>query len=88
MKTIQKILTAALCLIVSAITVYTVHAQSNIKISSLPFNITAPGTYALTGDLTFSSLSQAGISISTAIPGPVVLAPEGTAITTTVLPQL
>src|SRR5260370_10114229 len=29
--------------------------SANIEISSLPFNITAPGTYVLTGDLTSSS---------------------------------
>jgi hypothetical protein len=43
-------------------------AQSaNIKISSLPFNITAPGTYVVTGNLTFPATTAAAITISTAI---------------------
>jgi hypothetical protein len=53
---------------------------ADIKISTLPLSITAPGTYVLTGDLTSSltrtspSGSSAGaINISSSIAGPVVV---------------
>ena len=44
---------------------------ATVKISSLPFNITAPGTYVLAGDLDVTTAG--GINISTALAGPVVL---------------
>jgi len=52
----------------------------------LPFAITAPGTYVVTGDLTFSSPPQpngasvAAITISTALSGPVVVDLKGLAL--------
>ena len=46
-----------------------------VKISSLPFNITAPGTYVLAGDLDVTTAG--GINISTALAGPVVLDLKG-----------
>ena len=68
---------AAFGLITSALS-----AQSaNTKISSLPFNITAPGTYVLTGNVTSSSTSTGAINISTAIAGPVVVDLKGFTIT-------
>jgi hypothetical protein len=54
---------------------------ANIKISSLPFTITAPGTYVLTGNLTFSSYTGPGINISSAAAGPIVLDLKGFTIT-------
>jgi parallel beta-helix repeat protein len=77
----HTLLTAALGLIMSALS-----AQSaNIKISSLPFNITAPGTYVLTGNLTSSvtrtSTDTGAINISTAISGSVVVDLKGFTIT-------
>jgi hypothetical protein len=74
----QKIIsTAVLGLIMSALT-----AQSaNIKISSLPFSITAPGTYVLTANLSFPSQQNAAITIATSIPGPVVLDLKGHTLT-------
>jgi hypothetical protein len=72
---------AAACLLIP------LAAQSaNIQISSLPFAITAPGTYVVTGDLTFSSPPQpngasvAAITISTALSGPVVVDLKGLAL--------
>jgi hypothetical protein len=56
--------TAALGLTMSALAVQTATAQTvtaqaapptNIPISSVPFVISAPGTYVLTGDLNFPS---------------------------------
>jgi hypothetical protein len=47
---------------------------ANIKISSLPFAITAPGTYVVTGNLSFPvTTNAAAITISTAIQGPVIV---------------
>jgi hypothetical protein len=81
MKIILRIAVVACLLIPLA-------AQSaNIQISSLPFAITAPGTYVVTGDLTFSSPPQpngtsvAAITISTALSGPVVVDLKGFTIT-------
>jgi hypothetical protein len=58
---------------------------ANIKISSLPFAITAPGTYVVTGNLTFpiqpTGNTIAAITISTAIQGPVVLDLKGFTLT-------
>jgi len=90
------LLTAAFGLIMSAISPQTGHTQSlttqavkstSIKISALPFNITAPGTYVLTGNLTCSLLrsgsgpSLGAINISTAAAGPVVVDLNGFTIT-------
>jgi hypothetical protein len=52
MKIILKIAAAACLMIPLA-------AQSaNIRISSLPFAITAPGTYVVTGNLTFFFITE------------------------------
>jgi hypothetical protein len=65
----------------SLLSVLSAHA-ANIKISSLPFNITAPGTYVLTGNLSYTSGSSFGaISISGQIEGPVVVDLKGFTIT-------
>jgi hypothetical protein len=57
----------------------------HIKISSLPFNITAPGTYVLTGNLSYTSGSNFGaISISGQVEGPVVVDLKGFTITSDV----
>jgi hypothetical protein len=51
-------------------------AQSgNIRISSLPFAITAPGTYVLMGNLTPPSASNA-ITIDASVTGAVVVDPK------------
>jgi hypothetical protein len=81
MKIILRIAAAACLLIPLA-------AQSaNIKISSLPFAVTAPGTYVVTGNLTFSSPPDpngnavAAITVSTALSGPVVVDLKGFTLT-------
>jgi hypothetical protein len=81
MQIVLRIAAAAFLLIPLA-------AQSaNIQISSLPFAITAPGTYVVTGDLTFSSPPDpngnavAAITVSTALSGPVVLDLKGFTLT-------
>jgi hypothetical protein len=51
-----------------------------IKISSLPFAITAPGTYVLTGNLTSPSASDA-ITIDASVTGPVVVDLKGFTLT-------
>jgi hypothetical protein len=78
MKRLISTLVAALTLIMSAFS-----AQSaDIKITSLPFNITAPGTYVLTGNLTSSSTSSSGaINISPAVAGAVIVDLKGFTIT-------
>jgi len=53
---------------------------ANIPIPSLPFTITAPGTYVLTSDLTSSAVGNA-ISIAMGIQGPVVVDLRGFTIT-------
>jgi hypothetical protein len=55
---------------------------ANIKITSLPFAITAPGTYVVTGNLTFPATTNvAAITISTAIQGPVIVDLKGFTLT-------
>jgi hypothetical protein len=55
---------------------------ANIKISSLPFAITAPGTYVITGNLAFPvTANVAAITISTAIKGPVIVDLKGFTLT-------
>jgi hypothetical protein len=74
----QKIIsTAALALLISALTAQ----AASIKISSLPFNITAPGTYVLAADLSYPSQQNAAITIATSIQGPVVLDLKGHTLT-------
>jgi hypothetical protein len=77
----RKLVMAAL----SLLSVLSAHA-ANIKISYLPFNITAPGTYVLTGNLSFTvtevgGINTGAINISTAIAGPVVVDLKGYTIT-------
>jgi hypothetical protein len=53
--------------------------STSIPISYLPFTITAPGTYVLTGNWNFASQNSIGpaIIISAAVTGPVVLDLKG-----------
>jgi hypothetical protein len=90
------LLMAALGLIMSALSAQTGYTQSvttqtsksaSIQIKALPFNITTPGTYVLTGNLTSSLLrsgtgpSLGAINISTTVAGPVVVDLKGFTIT-------
>jgi parallel beta-helix repeat protein len=81
MQISKLLLTAALRLIMSAFTIHTGYAQvvaiksPPIQISSLPFNITAPGTYVLTGNL--NSSGGAGISVNSSVSGPIVIDLKG-----------
>jgi len=56
----QKVLTASLGLIMSAI----VAAATDIPITSLPYTITAPGTYVFIQDLTYSDPNIPAITIN------------------------
>jgi hypothetical protein len=76
----NTLITAALSLIVSATvlaagtTPFTV--SKDIVISSLPYTVSAPGTYVLNGDLTLPAPQGPGvaaINILTTLSGPVVL---------------
>jgi parallel beta-helix repeat protein len=69
------LLTVSLNLIMSA----TALQAANIQISSLPYTISAPGTYVLTRDLTTSAFTA--ISISPMVSGPVILDLKGHTIT-------
>jgi hypothetical protein len=79
MKLAITLLTAALGLIMSAFPVFAkpVAATATITISSLPYTITAPGTYVLTVNLT--SFANSGIIIQpeAAMTGPVVVDLKG-----------
>jgi Right handed beta helix region len=59
--------------------------SATIPISSLPFTITAPGTYVVTRNLTFSPPSgntlATAITVSTALSGPVVIDLKGFTLT-------
>ena len=46
---------------------------ANIPISSLPFTITAPGTYVLAQDLSYSAQQGVAINILTNLAGPVIV---------------
>jgi Right handed beta helix region len=68
----------------SLLSVLSAHA-ANSKISSLPFTITAPGTYALAGNLSYTSGSSFGaISITGPIEGPVIVDLKGFTLTSDV----
>jgi hypothetical protein len=71
------LLTVALNLIMSAITTY----AANMQIASLPYTISAPGTYVLTKDLSYSAQQGVAINILTTLGGPVVLDFKGHTIT-------
>jgi hypothetical protein len=94
MRSKNILLTAALSLITSALTPHIAHAQTalaqavkkaSIPITQLPYNITAPGTYVLTGNMSYISGSSFGaISIIGPITGPVVVDLKGFTITSDV----
>jgi hypothetical protein len=92
MRSKNILLTAALGLITSTLTVPTAHAQlvqaqspqsSIVRISSLPFSISVPGTYVLKENLTYTpGASPAAITIFTAhLGGPVIVDLKGFTIT-------
>jgi hypothetical protein len=82
-----RILLTATFSLLSVLTVQAANTQlattqsaktSTIPISYLPFNITAPGTYVLTRNLTYNGGSSGtAITISTTVAGPVVLDLKG-----------
>jgi hypothetical protein len=88
LKTSLLTLSSALCL-TGAFTAQAGSPKKNpppppppIAISSLPFVISAPGTYALTGNLSSSdSTNAAAIRIQTDIPGPVTVDLKGFTLT-------
>jgi hypothetical protein len=83
------LLTAALSLMMSALTVQAANTQlattqaaksTSIPISALPFNIKAPGTYVLTGNLTLAPNGTVGgitFAITVDAPGPVTIDMRG-----------
>jgi hypothetical protein len=72
------LLTVALNLIMSAIALQA--APAPVLITALPFNITAPGTYVLSGNLMIPSF-QTAININSVKPGNVVLNLNGHTLT-------
>jgi hypothetical protein len=84
MKLRNTILMAAFGLTMSALSVsaQVVTPSATIKISSLPFTVTTPGTYVLTGNLTCTT-PGAVISIPATLPGPVVVNLKGFTISGT-----
>jgi hypothetical protein len=83
MKTIQSSLIILLAIFAS----FAVAGQpTNIPITYLPFHITAPGTYVVTANLSYPAQptnqdANAAITISTSIPGAVVLDLKGHTLT-------
>jgi hypothetical protein len=79
----KVILMAAFGLIMSALSVsaQVVAPSATIKISSLPFTVTTPGTYVLTGNLTCTVPQSAAITIPGNLPGQVVVDLKGFTIT-------
>jgi hypothetical protein len=82
------LLTVSLGLIMSAL-LFSLNAEAQTtqvhrtttKITALPFNIVTPGTYRLTGDLSFPSvIGTPAISVLGGLPGPVVVDLNGFAI--------
>jgi hypothetical protein len=64
------------------LTMSAISAQSaDIKISSLPFAITAPGTYVVTGNLSFQSQQGSAITIPSSLSGAVILDLNGFTLT-------
>jgi hypothetical protein len=89
-RTSTLLLTAAFNLIMSALSAQAANTQlattqaaktSTIPISYLPYPITAPGTYVLTGNLTLTSGNLGGINVLTNVSGPVVIDLKGYTIT-------
>ena len=61
-----------------ALTISAIAAQAaNIQITSLPYTISAPGTYVLTRDLSYPSQTGFAINILTTLAGPVVVDFQG-----------
>jgi hypothetical protein len=84
MKLKNTLLMAAFGLIMSAL----VAQSANIQITHLPFTIAAPGTYVITGNLSFTaptppnaSTFYTAILIPTSLPGPVILDLKGFTLT-------
>jgi hypothetical protein len=86
-----RILVMAAFSLLSVLTIHSVTAQTpaaqatkatSIPISYLPYTITAPGTYVLTRNLSYTG-TQAAIGISEAVGGPVVLDLKGFTIMNT-----
>ena len=73
------LLMAAFSLIMSAIAAQ----AANIQITFLPYTIAAPGTYVLTGDLSYPTQTGFAVNILTTLAGPVVLDFKGHTITGT-----
>ena len=89
-RTTTLLLTVSLSLIMSAITAQAAPKKNPpppppppIQISSLPFVISAPGTYVLTGNLAapITPYKVGAINIATVIIGPVIVDLKGFAIT-------
>ena len=79
MRSKNILLTAAFGLIMSAITAQ----AANVQITSLPFNITAPGTYVLTSNLSWTQINGTpAITVATTVAGPVILNLEGFTLST------
>jgi hypothetical protein len=70
-----------LAAVLSLLSAFSVHAQSisarssgsPVQITYVPFNITAPGTYRLTTDLSFPFQQNAAITVAANLKGPVVV---------------
>jgi hypothetical protein len=63
------LLTAALSLIMSAITAQ----AADIQITRLPYNISVPGTYILTSNLSANVLGGFPITVDSAVAGPIII---------------
>jgi hypothetical protein len=73
MKPKTILLTTTLSLMMSAITPH----AAEISIISLPYHITVPGTYILKSNLSASGVFVAGITVDSAVAGPIVIDLKG-----------
>jgi len=73
MKSNKIILTVAFSLIMSAIAA----RAADIPIPSLPYHITVPGTYILKANLSVNGVFVAGITVDSAVAGPIVVDLQG-----------
>jgi hypothetical protein len=79
MKSTKTILAAALGLVMGAITAQT----AEIQITSFPYNISVPGTYVLTSNLSANVRGWFPITVNSAVAGPIIIDLKGFTLSVT-----
>jgi hypothetical protein len=73
MNSQKVVLTAAFSLIMSAFTA----PAADITITSLPYSISVPGTYILKSNMSVNGVFAAGITVDSAVAGPIIIDLKG-----------